>query len=495
MKIHTYLFASLLMAGMLGGIANASESGGINVEKTKDTVAVHGARFTVKENWLTKLPLKERKRVLGLSYLPNRQLKHAAARPMTPAPTSVDWRNMNGVNWVGPVLDQGQCGSCVAFATVGTLETQYSIANGQTWLHPSFSPQMLFNCGGASCDMGWDPDSSTSYLQKTGIADEACMPYTSGLSGTDVSCSAKCSDSAARTIKITGSSSGGSSIEDVKAALTKGPLVTTLDVYADFEAYSTGVYKHVDDGSGPEGGHAVSIIGYDDSKNAWLIRNSWNTSWGEAGFGWVDYDDVSGVGGETWHLNITPSKSLLAVQVPGDHAVVSDVVSSSVEATGVTTANAKLMVADGTAKNVTAAKAAATCPSSSTGTCDASFDTHSLTDGLHTAYSVSSDGKTKSQVHAFYVLNTAPTLSLKLTPKTGTDFTKPLSGTVYLEGVLSTGSSVPMDQVTRHIYDSKGNDIADEYRIYTILSPNMEFGWTTTQGLYNDSDHLLGHSH
>ena len=59
-----------------------------------------------------------------------------------------------------------------------------------------------------------------------------------------------------------------------------------------------------------KGGHAVSIVGYDDSKNAWLIRNSWNTAWGEAGFGWVDYDDVSGVGGETWHLNITPSENL-----------------------------------------------------------------------------------------------------------------------------------------------------------------------------------------
>ena len=38
-----------------------------------------------------------------------------------------------------------------------------------------------------------------------------------------------------------------------------------------------------------------------------------------------------------------------------------------------------------------------------------------------------------------------------------------------------------MDQVSRHIYDSNGNDIADEFRLYTILANNMEFGWTTTQ--------------
>ena len=38
-----------------------------------------------------------------------------------------------------------------------------------------------------------------------------------------------------------------------------------------------------------------------------------------------------------------------------------------------------------------------------------------------------------------------------------------------------------MDQVTRHIYDSKGTEIDSEYRLYTSLLPSMEFGWTTTQ--------------
>ena len=480
MKIHKYWFASLMMMGLLGGVAQATESNGINVEKIKETISAHGAHFTAKENWLTQLPLEKRKHVLGLNYLPSRRLVHAL-HPMTPTPASIDWRNVNGVNWIGPILDQGQCGSCVAFATVGTLEAQYSISNGVTWLHPSFSPQMLFGCGGATCDTGWDADSSTSFLQKTGIVDNACLPYTSGIAGVDVACSAKCSDSAARTIKIAGSNSGGSTIEDVKAALQTGPLITTLDVYADFESYSSGVYKHVDDGSQPEGGHAVSIVGYDDTKNAWLIRNSWNTAWGEAGFGWVDYDDVSGVGGETWHLKITPTKNLLSVEVPADRAVVSDVISTNVQAQGVTTSGASLMIADGTAKNVTAAKPAVSCSTSSTATCEATFDTTTLSEGLHTVYSASADGKTKSQVRSFYVLNSVPNVSLKLTPKTGTDLTKPLSGTVYLEGVLSTGSSVPLDQVTRHIYDSKGTEIESEYRIYTILAPNMEFGWTTTQ--------------
>lgn len=481
MKNITYLFAGFMMMGILSGTAFATDSGKINVEKIKESINAQGAHFTAKENWLTKLPLKDRKRVLGLSELPKGQLRHAQKKSPTPAlPKSIDWRNVNGVNWVGPVLDQGQCGSCVTFAAVATLETQYSITNGQTWLHPTFSTQTLLSCGGSTCDSGWLPDSATSYLQKNGIPDEACLAYTSGIAGVDVACGSQCSDSAARSTKITSSNMPGSTVEEVKAALLKGPLITTLQVYADFESYSTGVYKHVDDGNGPEGGHAVSLIGYDDSKHAWLIRNSWNTAWGESGFGWIDYDDISGVGSATWQLNVAPSKNLLSVQAPSDHAVVSDVIQASVQAQGVSTGGASLMIADGSSNSVTSATAATSCSSTSGAICQTALDTHTLNEGLHTVYSVSADGKTKSQVRSFYVLNSAPNLALSLTPKSGTDFTKPLSGTVYLEGVLSTGSSVPMDQVTRHIYDSNGTDIADEYRIYTALAPNMEFGWTTS---------------
>ena len=62
----------------------------------------------------------------------------------------------------------------------------------------------------------------------------------------------------------------------VKQALLQGPLVTTLTVYSDFLSYGSGVYKH--EAGEAEGGHAVSIVGYDDEKGAWLIRNSWSSA-------------------------------------------------------------------------------------------------------------------------------------------------------------------------------------------------------------------------
>src|SRR5574344_227390 len=36
--------------------------------------------------------------------------------------------------------------------------------------------------------------------------------------------------------------------------------------------------------------HAMVLSGYDDSKHAFRVRNSWGPSWGDNGSIWVDYD-------------------------------------------------------------------------------------------------------------------------------------------------------------------------------------------------------------
>lgn len=65
--------------------------------------------------------------------------------------------------------------------------------------------------------------------------------------------------------------------------MTHGPVEVSFDVYADFEAYKTGVYKHV---TGDYlGGHAVKMIGWgvENGVKYWTIVNSWNEDWGELG--------------------------------------------------------------------------------------------------------------------------------------------------------------------------------------------------------------------
>ena len=220
-------------------------------------------------------------------------------------PAAFDWRNKDGKNWVSPILNQANCGSCVAFAAVGAMETQLNISSLIPNLNTKLSPQNLFACGGGACEMGWYPESAASYLMKNGVTDEACMPYRSGATGEDVACNSSCADAAQRMYKIsnyTTPSKAAANLQAVKAALAKGPLVTTLTVYADFVTYSSGVYKHTTGAA--LGGHAVSIVGYDDADQAFIIRNSWSEEWGEKGFARVAYTDTSGIGRSTWSYEV-----------------------------------------------------------------------------------------------------------------------------------------------------------------------------------------------
>lgn len=65
--------------------------------------------------------------------------------------------------------------------------------------------------------------------------------------------------------------------------MTNGPLYVAFTVYADFETYKSGVYKHTTGGF--LGGHAVEMIGWgtENGEDYWLIKNSWNEEWGDGG--------------------------------------------------------------------------------------------------------------------------------------------------------------------------------------------------------------------
>jgi len=79
-------------------------------------------------------------------------------------------------------------------------------------------------------------------------------------------------------------------------------------VYADFQSFrGGGVYKW--NGTSPKVetdgkglGHAVCVIGFDDSRQAWLIKNSWGTNWGSGGFAYFAYGE-SGIDAQMWGVN------------------------------------------------------------------------------------------------------------------------------------------------------------------------------------------------
>lgn len=444
----------------------------VDVKSVQEEIAKTHAAWRAKESWVTNLSQDDIHRMLGLQRAPTGRLDFEAMRPsMFEANSSLDWRNINGVNWLGDVMNQGNCGSCVAFAVVATLEARYSISSGMPWLHPTFSPQALFGCGGGGCETGWLPELAANYLHDTGIPDEACMPYTSGSTGQDVSCSQKCADADARTFRITNSTmptSYGGSVEDVKAALKRGPLVTTLMVYTDFLTYAGGVYKHVTGSAA--GGHAVSLIGYDDSKRAWLIRNSWGHEWGENGFGWISWDDTSGIGSDTWDYELPASQAYVSVTTPVEHEYISGQYQLTAQSNEAGRQAIKFHI-KGASKEIIVSNICL----SGTQTCSNQLDTTTIPEGRYEIFAESDSG-VKSQVRQFYVINSEPKLSLSFGPAPGVDLSAPLSGRLEFL-VTSGGGSVPMQTLEFRVLNESGKIVSSKSTSYVL--EKMKLGWRT----------------
>jgi hypothetical protein len=209
----------------------------------------------------------------------------------------VDWRDRFGLEAVSGVKDQGACGACVAFAAIATLESMLVIERNQT---TDLSEAELLFCGGGSCQ-GWWPDNAIDYLGNRGVAQQECFRYEAH----DMPCQT-CSRRDGQAIKITRTTTLFD-VEQRKDYLALvGPMIGAFSVYADFYAYSSGVYSQV---TGEQlGGHCVEVIGYDDYLGCWICKNSWGTAWGERGFFRIAYGQCEidstypfwGVSGTDW---------------------------------------------------------------------------------------------------------------------------------------------------------------------------------------------------
>ncbi len=280
----------------LKGNAQEPSPDTITVEELQQLIDAAGGGWVAGETNISRLSPQEQRHLLGLapgaleptllSLLPAR-----AAPPLSPPhwggnslPSSIDWRDHDG-DWTTPIRDQENCGSCVAFGTLGAVESRLEIYHDNPDETPDLSEQHLFFCGGGDCEDGWFPSTAMNFTRDTGVADEPCAPYHTG----DPTCS-PCSDWQDRVTRIHCwyFTSGR---DNVKYYLANyGPVEAVMDVYTDFFSYSSGIYRH--SGGIYEGGHAITLVGYDDSGGYWIAKNSWDTDWGEGGWFRVAYGDV-----------------------------------------------------------------------------------------------------------------------------------------------------------------------------------------------------------
>jgi hypothetical protein len=81
-------------------------------------------------------------------------------------------------------------------------------------------------------------------------------------------------------------------MEARKNAVAKGPVLAGMAVFNDFFSYTSGVYVKTANTS-LAGYHCISVVGYDDNQQCWILKNSWGTGWGEGGFVRIRYNQAA----------------------------------------------------------------------------------------------------------------------------------------------------------------------------------------------------------
>lgn len=188
---------------------------------------------------------------------------------------------------IHPVRNQGQCGSCWAFASAAALEDRYCIAtNGAFNEHLSPQDQVSCDKGNYGCQGGY-LDALWRYLERTGTVTERCWPYESG-TGNEPPCRNSCVDPSIPYRKYKAKAGTTKHFRNNESAmkdmLEKGPIITGFRVYQDFMSYKSGIYTHVSGGF--LGGHAVKVIGWGTDPSGidyWIAVNSWGKEWGMDG--------------------------------------------------------------------------------------------------------------------------------------------------------------------------------------------------------------------
>lgn len=235
-------------------------------------------------------------------------------------PAAFDWREMGGCT---SVKNQGGCGSCWAFSTVGALECNILIQDG---IEVDLSEQFLVSCNynGWDCAGGWfahdyhklRPDPCDS----VGATLEEYFPY----QARDLPCG--CPYPKPYQIEdwaYIGSSSGMASVTEMKLAIMEyGPISVCVSANSAMQSYGGGIFNGCD--GEYDINHAVVIVGWDDNQGyggIWIMRNSWGTGWGEGGYMRMPYG-CSNIGYAANFVNyaggVTFEADTLAAWVPFD---------------------------------------------------------------------------------------------------------------------------------------------------------------------------------
>jgi len=232
----------------------------------------------------------------------NRIKQYIVARKLTPAAIDITKIRLIGCiasskkydartqGYVTPVRDQ-KCGNCWAYSALGAYEGSFKKINGS---FIDASEQYAENCVDGDCSGGfaykvmeWMVDNNKN-LEKEAVVPDAGtnQPCSGGTPSTNYYATDW------GVVDPSGDISKIASVAAIKDAICKyGPVAASVQVTGLFQNYAGGVfYEFASNYGSPSSNHAITIVGWDDDKGAWLIKNSWGTDWGEDGYMWIKYN-------------------------------------------------------------------------------------------------------------------------------------------------------------------------------------------------------------
>lgn len=273
------LFLCLFLGISMLSVAQSRKA---KIDQMKEEIARNNWEYTIDDD-LSKPEIEYAKGLRPESENPNRSnmIRVPSAKAPTALPAYFSWLDQGKMT---PVKNQGSCGSCSGFASVASYEACIKIKTGTT---VDLSEQYLVSCGSIDCATGgWD---QFDYIkQQGGMPLEGCFPYVA----TDAACKSGCTKYYPLQVRY----SVARDVNSIKQAImTYGPVYSTVAADSYFSAYRSGTFS---DSGNKSVNHAIVLCGWDDTRGAFLLRNSWGPNWGENGYMWIKYG-ANALGGST----------------------------------------------------------------------------------------------------------------------------------------------------------------------------------------------------
>lgn len=210
------------------------------------------------------------------------------------------------------IADQGETGSCVGWATADSVLRWMFVKAGKLKPDELLSPRFVWMAAKETDEFISQPttfieDDGTSLkaaldiVRKYGCVQDSILPFKTG---TLYPNPAKTFYAMAAKLKIASYFNLGNNVGNWRTWLaTKGPILTRLNVDVSWDNATAN--KGILDVYHPEtarGGHAVALVGY--TKSAFIVRNSWGTSWGDKGFAYASWSYAQAAFSEAYGVSL-----------------------------------------------------------------------------------------------------------------------------------------------------------------------------------------------